>query len=129
MNIKHTQEMWTEFERRRDVKLVDGYFVVPLREEDYKRARACVNACDGMTTEFLESFPNVCFAANTTEYASIMIERDTLKQQHAELLAELELAKTDAHNKSLRIQELHSRNAEMKAKIEDMAKGEDDGIR
>ena len=52
-----------------------------------------------------------------------------IERQRDELLTELELAKTDAHNKSLRIQELHSRNAEMKAKIEDMAKGEDDGIR
>ena len=42
------------------------------------------------------------------------------EQQHDELLAELELAKTDAHNKSLRIQELHSRNAELLAALRSM---------
>lgn len=60
-------------------------------EANSRRIVACVNACAGLTTEFLESVPNACFVANTTESVSVQLQRDELAEQVAELEKATEL--------------------------------------
>lgn len=93
----HTQEPW-KVSTSRSLEIVDASGVALLEmwrrgnpdkeQADARRIVACVNACAGLGTEFLESIPDVCFKANTTDCASIMIENATLKQRRDELLAE-----------------------------------------
>lgn len=83
MDAQHTPEPWSIKEIENDAPwivnaaLAKGVGVI-LAMRNAERVVACVNACAGLETEFLESIPNVCFTGNTTECVSIMIQRNDL---------------------------------------------------
>ena len=92
---KHTQEPWPHFiewcEPATPHPDSDGF--VGLGFEDYRRARACVNACRGLPTDELEQKGLV--AAVGTQ----LLEADQLRD---ELLASLEALFHESSQQNLR---------------------------
>jgi len=86
MITQHTPEPWPEFK-----KVLNQRFGEPpqmmLDEIDYIRARACVNACAGLSTENLEN--NILLKDGLHSLNQRI--RDA-EQKHAELLKAVELA-------------------------------------
>ena len=82
----HSPEPWkysTDMDGRVNIFVDDGRVVTlchaHLRPEDARRIVACVNACDGLTTEFLET-PDLAFspARAAAKMAEIERQRDQL---------------------------------------------------
>jgi len=65
----HTKEPWAEYKYK--PRQPASEFVV-MSQDDYERARACVNACAGVPTEWLES------GESTIEYYELKAQRDKL---------------------------------------------------
>lgn len=109
MNTQHTPELWPEFDNHPNYgkRLASGNDAVILNRTQYKHARACVNACAGMTQEELDEFSDgslkswiddaeetlkaVCISLDDVPYIGrceqgILV----LKQQHDKLLAALQ---------------------------------------
>ena len=51
---KHTPEPMFQYEYHQLARYEDGRTPVLLTEEQYRRARACVNACEGLPTDLIE---------------------------------------------------------------------------
>ncbi len=87
--MNHTPEPWPAFT---DIAVMttpdpEGTPVAILSWDDYIRARACVNACAGLDTEFLE----MSSGNDPSVWTGAAIGR--LRKQRDELLAALELWK------------------------------------
>lgn len=101
---KHTLEPMFQYDFEQLARYENGRTPVLLTAEQYRRARACVNACAGSSTEWLEfSVSEDCadlsgpFEPLETRITSIlktgiayMVERDKMRKQRDELLAALE---------------------------------------
>lgn len=106
--MTHTPEPWSEFDCRADGleygKNNERIYSVSLYENDYNRARACVNACAGISNDDLEdhgtgglkhwmddadeTLKAVCVALDDVEYLGRCEQGIyVLKQQRDELLA------------------------------------------
>lgn len=80
MENKHTPEMMFQFDFDQLARYENGRTPVLLSEEQYRRARACVNACDVIPTDVLEEA-----GAGTIKESMVRITK-----QRDELLAALE---------------------------------------
>ncbi len=85
----HSPEPWkysTDMDGRVNIFVDDGRVVTLchsyLRHEDVRRIVACVNACEGLTTDFLET-PDLAFAPAHT--AAKMAEIEQQRDQMARL--------------------------------------------
>ena len=110
---QHTPEFFPEFEHHPNYgkRLALGNDAVILNRNQYNRARACVNACAGMTIEELDDLGNggikewmndadetlkaVCAALDDVEYLGrCELGIYALKEQRDELLAAMKDIKT-----------------------------------
>ena len=95
--MSHTKEPWPPFEDACiQMHPIHDYQAVYITPEDYIRARACVNACQGMTTDHLRGAAiilnegHIAAREAAGEYtARIEKERDTYRELCAELLTHL----------------------------------------
>lgn len=83
---KHTPEPIFQYDFNQLVRFENGCTPILLTEDQYRRAKACVNACAGISTENLED--NISIKELARRY------NETLKQRD-ELLAALELSKIE----------------------------------
>ena len=77
MENKHTPEPMFKFDFDKLARYENGRTPVLLSEEQYRRARACVNACAGINTEALEHRVHL-LKAEDDQIATLTKQRDEL---------------------------------------------------
>lgn len=79
--MSHTKEQMFQYEFSQLARYENGRTPILLTEEQYNRARACVNACDGISTERLEDLgqPLMNHLFGADEHAGKLVkQRDEL---------------------------------------------------
>lgn len=74
-----------------------GDKIIGVTETDYRRAMVCVNACEGIPTDYLESPDNEATQIAKRGYSEII----ALRQQRDQLLTAIKLAVSEAVADSL----------------------------
>lgn len=84
--MSHTKEQMFQYEFSQLARYENGRTPILLTEEQYNRARACVNACDGISTERLEDLgqPLMNHLFGADEHAGKLVK------QRDELMAAIE---------------------------------------
>ena len=90
MSQQHTPEPMFQYEYRQLATYEDGRTPALLTEEQYRRARACVNACAGIPTEELERQCSSRYIVSKTDLVRMVNEAT---KQRDELLEALDMCK------------------------------------